>query len=65
MNFSEYSEKFIEDDLSKEDYYVMSNYRKTTGIGGLLNGGFNTVNKTLNEIDYAERDKINEMNRSF
>lgn len=60
---SEYSEKFIEDDLSKEDYYVMSNYRKTTGIGGLLNGGFNTVNKTLNEIDYAERDKINEMNR--
>ncbi|MCY8497749.1 MobQ family relaxase [Bacillus atrophaeus] len=60
---SEYAEKFNENDLTKEDYYVMSNYRKTTNIGGLLTGGFSTVNKTLNEIDNAERDKINEMNR--
>ncbi len=60
---SEYSGSTIKDDLTNEDYYVMSNNRKTANIGGLLAGGFSTINKTLNELDYAERDKINEMNR--
>lgn len=45
------------------NYYVMSDYRKVGGMNNLLSSGFSTINRTLNEMDYAERDKIAEMDR--
>ena len=45
------------------EYYSMFNSRKTGPIGSLLSSGYKTISGSINEMDYAERDKINEMNR--
>lgn len=51
------------DNVDFNNYYVMKDYRKVGGINSLLSSGFSTINRTLNQVDYDEREKIAEMDR--
>ncbi|KKE78659.1 hypothetical protein DTX80_17730 [Bacilli bacterium] len=59
--------KFISNENPKsediDNYYMMSDYRKVGGLNKLLSSGFSSVNRTLNQIDFDERDKVAEMDR--
>lgn len=58
---------YIKDESPQDDdltnYYVMTDYRKVGGMNNLLSSGFSAINRTFNEMDYAEKDKIAEMDR--